>query len=184
MKQDWETILPRLIHDAKALLRAPTLKAQMLQRKMANADPEQLQLLESIVQGHKNLESFLNRDSALNAARRPKDRPTWNAIGTVILAAKIATRNDLEQVHGRLGVGPLPACQVPVALERILVELISNSVRFRSESRALVIRIDAELDETALRLSYSDNSIGWEPQYTRQIFEPFERLDRSRGGAG
>jgi signal transduction histidine kinase len=184
MKQDWEKNLPRLIHDAKALLRAPMLKAQLLRTKMGGADAEQLQLLQSIVEGQNALESFLNRVSALNEAGRLKDRSAWNTVETAVLAVKIATKKDLEQIGGQLGLGRLPACQIPTSLERILIELISNSIRFRSDSRPLAIRIEAELNENVLKLRYSDNSLGWDPRYTPQIFDPFERLDRSRGGFG
>ena len=130
MKQDWEKNLPRLIHDAKALLRPPMLKAQLLRTKMEGADPEQLHLLQSIVEGQHTLECFLNRVSALSEAGRSKDRTAWNTVETAVLAVKIATKKDLEQIGGQLGLGHLPACRIPTSLERILIELISNSIRF------------------------------------------------------
>ncbi len=183
MNQDWSAIVPRLLHDARALLRAPSTKAQLLQRRLEDADASQLALLESVIDGHKRLELFLNRVTNLQDAMNA-GQTTSLPLTTVVLAARVAAKPVLENVGGQVEFSGLPDCSVSATLEKVLIELLSNSVNFRSTERTPHARIEGQLQRDSLHLIYSDNSSGWDPRYTAKIFQPFERLDASRSQFG
>ncbi|GGW50802.1 PAS domain-containing sensor histidine kinase [Arenibacter certesii] len=84
------------------------------------------------------------------------------------------------------------ACQVniiPVQFKQAMLNLISNSIKFRKENKPVFITIDCELlegrdveidllnnDKHYNRIRFIDNGIGFNQQYSGKIFEVFQRL--------
>jgi signal transduction histidine kinase len=63
--------------------------------------------------------------------------------------------------------------------------LLSNALKYRDSRRRCEIRLYAERDPAeqlrpedthTARICVRDNGIGFDPKYTEQIFEPFQRL--------
>ena len=71
-----------------------------------------------------------------------------------------------------------------MSLDKILIELIQNSVRFRREGTPPEIRVQTVAAPGLLKVLYSDNSLGWDPAFTEKIMRPFETLDPERSGFG
>ena len=184
MSPGWDNILPRLIHDARALLRGPAMRVQMLQRKPAADENGDREVLKAVTEGHRRLDAFLSRCSDLKEALSPSRAPTMVSLEVAVLGAQLAEQQAITQAGGCFSAGSLPECEVPASIEKVLKELMSNSIRFRAPDRPLHIRLEAALAGSRLELRYSDNSMGWESEYTERIFEAFECLDRSRGGFG
>jgi signal transduction histidine kinase len=78
---------------------------------------------------------------------------------------------------------------IPVQFKQVMHNLISNSIKFSKTNQPIVIDINCEkveakkLDlpslsnhESFYNISYSDNGIGFEPEYNEKIFEVFQRL--------
>ena len=78
---------------------------------------------------------------------------------------------------------------VAVQFKQIMHNLISNSIKFAKTDRPVVIEINCEKVEAKhtgiaslsdyehfYHINYSDNGIGFEPQYNERIFEVFQRL--------
>jgi light-regulated signal transduction histidine kinase (bacteriophytochrome) len=63
----------------------------------------------------------------------------------------------------------------PVHLQQLLQNLISNAIKYKSESPP-DIRISARDMGEHWEFSIRDNGLGIEPQYQQQIFKPFKRL--------
>ena len=82
----------------------------------------------------------------------------------------------------------------PVRLRQILVNLISNAIKFTtsSENRPSVIEVNVEVrqesGESILSINISDNGIGMKPNQLSQLFQPFTQADntthRKFGGTG
>lgn len=68
-------------------------------------------------------------------------------------------------------------------LRRILLNLISNAIKYRSEA-VPEITIEVERDELVSRLVVSDNGMGFEQAQSERIFEIFRRLHRKETHAG
>jgi signal transduction histidine kinase len=184
MNPGWDAILPRLIHDARALLRGPAMRVQMLQRKPGADESSDREILRAVTEGHRRLDAFLNRCSDLKEALSPSWAPTMVSLEVAVLGARLAEQQEISQAGGCFSAGSLPECEVPASIERVLKELMSNSTRFRAQDRPLRIRLEAAIAGSALEIRYSDNSMGWDAEYTPRIFEAFECLDRSHGGFG
>jgi signal transduction histidine kinase len=80
-------------------------------------------------------------------------------------------------------VGPLPevtACRIQIV--QVLQNLMSNAVSH--SLRPVHIRIGVERDGEAMRIFVRDDGPGIAPEYQRQIFEPFRRLNRANTRCG
>ena len=72
----------------------------------------------------------------------------------------------------------------PVGVERILVNLLGNALKFTHPQRTLQIRLFTENRPPNVRISLEDNGVGLEPQYKERIFGVFERLCPAGGPEG
>lgn len=72
----------------------------------------------------------------------------------------------------------------PTRLGLILNNLFSNAIKYRSQERSLVLRINAEMKEGAIALSVRDNGIGIKASLLPSIFEIFTRATASSKGSG
>jgi len=93
-------------------------------------------------------------------------------------------RAVIEESGAIVDYGPLPVVKAdPAQLEQVLMNLISNAIKFRGGG-ALQIRVEAHPDDTDWIISVADNGIGINPAYAEKIFEMFERLDTRYPGTG
>lgn len=78
---------------------------------------------------------------------------------------------------------------IPYQFKQLISNLLSNALKFSSQSREPLITIRGEVVKAAdlpykvayqrdryCRITFSDNGIGFEPHFNRQIFEVFQRL--------
>jgi len=184
MTTGWNEVIPRLVHDAKSLLRKPHSKAQLLDRRIgANADPEAKALLDAVIGGHLELGRLFTRVGVLADAM---ENGTHSAVplSAVVLGVKVASNRAFADNGASWECFSLPDCVVPSTLEIALQELVDNSLRFHALVRPPEISLQCEVENTTLRLDYRDNGTGWDPAYTGRLFTPFERLDAERSGLG
>jgi signal transduction histidine kinase len=64
----------------------------------------------------------------------------------------------------------------PAAIERVLMHLVANALKFASPDRPLRLRICSEKAAPSVRISVIDNGIGIDPRFRERIFGVFERL--------
>jgi two-component system, LuxR family, sensor kinase FixL len=96
----------------------------------------------------------------------------------------------IEQVKGRVEVGNLPTIEAePLQMRQLLQNLIGNALKFRRPEENPVVKVDAEIisaprlnaekgapEEKQIRLTVSDNGIGFDEKYLDRIFNVFQRL--------
>lgn len=84
----------------------------------------------------------------------------------------------LEEVRrARITHDPLPVVMGNKdAMGQVFGHLISNAVKYRRPEEQSVIHISAARQEESWLISFSDNGIGFEPQYSEHIFGLFKRL--------
>lgn len=100
-------------------------------------------------------------------------------------------RETVDRIQAELSSDLLPAIRgIPFQIRQLMVNLIGNSIKYRSPDRALRIRIMAtftgepEMAEKTgmprrfLKISVTDNGIGFETEQGEKIFEIFQRLHR------
>jgi signal transduction histidine kinase/ActR/RegA family two-component response regulator len=74
----------------------------------------------------------------------------------------------------------------PVRLEQVLVNVLTNAVKYTDSSGRITVSLESEDDQAVLRVR--DSGIGFEPSLRERIFDLFEQaptgLDRAQGGLG
>jgi PAS domain S-box-containing protein len=97
-------------------------------------------------------------------------------------------RETIDQLGATLKKTQLPTVEaIPFQLRQLFVNLLSNSLKYRDDSRPLQIDISStaiRLPERAgpgssqlfYRIDFTDNGIGFEPGQSAIIFNVFERL--------
>jgi two-component system phosphate regulon sensor histidine kinase PhoR len=78
--------------------------------------------------------------------------------------------------------GPPPVSADAEMLERVVVNLVSNAIKFTPPGGA--VRVWAAPEDGSVRVSVSDTGVGILPEDLPRIFERFFKADRSRGGGG
>ena len=68
----------------------------------------------------------------------------------------------------------------PVLLERVLHNLIGNSLKYTKPNQAPQIIISSDRKGDRTHVAISDKGIGIEPRFAERIFKPFERLHTSQ----
>ena len=103
--------------------------------------------------------------------------------------ARICAQNppDAHLEVDMTGVQPLCTLIDPFLLERIVLNLLDNSRKYRKNEIARV-RIAAEKNENGILLSVSDDGTGVPEELLPRLFDPFYRTDPARshpaGGSG
>jgi signal transduction histidine kinase len=91
--------------------------------------------------------------------------------------------DEIERTGAEISVD-LPAKYVlgdPAGIERVLVNLMANALKFSDPERPPHIEISSERKPPKVRISVTDNGIGLDPRYRDRIFGVFQRL--SPGGS-
>jgi PAS domain S-box-containing protein len=106
------------------------------------------------------------------------------------LVAGLANAKDLELMTSIDEQVPAGVTGDPTRLRQVIVNLVSNAVKFTAEGEVLV-RVDAqpgEDDTVRVRFEVSDTGIGIAPDALDVLFEPFVQADasttREYGGTG
>jgi len=96
----------------------------------------------------------------------------------------------IEQTGARVDVGPLPTIEAePLHMRQLFQNLIGNALKFKRPEVTPVVTVRSEpvkpgdegvpldgLVRNWMRLSVSDNGIGFDPKYADRIFLVFQRL--------
>jgi PAS domain S-box-containing protein len=81
----------------------------------------------------------------------------------------------IEEKHAGITSDRLPVIPaIPLQMNQLFSNLISNALKFSRERP--VIKISAVAAGNNVRITVSDNGIGFEPQYQEKIFNLFQRL--------
>jgi signal transduction histidine kinase len=74
---------------------------------------------------------------------------------------------------------------VPAYIESILYNLIANAIKYRDESRGLIIEISSEYKEDNLMIQVQDNGIGIDlAKHEANLFKPYKRFHKNGEGKG
>ncbi len=165
--------------------RRSSTRSQLLERRLkGSSDPEVDELIKDVVEANRELERFLSRVAALMDAARPEAQPRL-PLAASVLSASMHWKQALADAQGKIVEnGPIPEVMAPNKTHHVLVELIGNSIRFREESRPLIVELSARHEPPNVIMEVKDNGQGWDPEFTSRLFRPFEKLDGRKGGFG
>ena len=164
-------------HDLQEPLRTIAAFAQLLTRQDDNLeDRESLLtiLLGSVQRMQVLVHDLLDYSQVIHRSELRMVELDANVVVEQVLFACQAAIKESGAVITR---DALPDVQADEAqLVRVLQNLISNAIKYRRQDERLTVHISAAVDPEEWRFEVADNGIGFEPQYSEQIFGLFKRL--------
>ncbi len=87
-------------------------------------------------------------------------------------------QEELEAANGRVYTNQLTTIEaVPVQMRQLFHNLISNALKYRQPDVPPVIKINGRvIKDNHIRITISDNGIGFDEKYLTRIFDAFQRL--------
>ncbi len=176
-------------HDLRSPLRRIRSFAQILQARLGvdELDREQLSdFAERIARGAARLDTLL--ESMLmhaNISALAEESTEYTDLQT--LAEEIC-QGIVELSHEPkpcFTVVDLPEVRLPRdAAERVLRNLIDNSLKYAAKDRSAEVELRGEAFAGGVRVRVHDNGIGIEPQFADKVFQLFNQLSDDTSGSG
>lgn len=179
-------------HDLQEPLRKIIAFADRLRSRFgASMEPDALDYMERMQNAAERMKVLINdllTLSRVTTRGQPFVDVNLRQIAENVLEDMITA---IEAAHGRVDVADLPTLEAdPSQMSRLLLNLISNSLKFRNEQEAPAISIwsetdyDSEYEKPLVRLFVKDNGVGFDEKYLDRIFQPFQRLHGRMDYAG
>jgi two-component system CheB/CheR fusion protein len=178
-------------HDLQEPLRKILTFADRLQKYNSALPPAALSFADKIVDSSKRMRKLI--DELLNFSRTSRSGQKYEKVDLQILLNTVIA--DFELIIGEknatINYNELPVIDaIPVQMEQLLHNMISNALKFAKHNVPPVINITAKnpteevlasygLDGSVphIEMVFSDNGIGFAPEYADQIFDIFQRLN-------
>lgn len=163
-ERDRTTMLAGIAHDLKSPLTRLRLRlAGHKEQQRAEADLDALERITA------QFLLFAGGGDAESAVSLPLDQ--W--------LAELSAAIEPDQLQ--VDLEPMQACVQPTALGRAVGNLIDNAFSHGRPPLRLVLRREAD---DGFRIEVWDRGAGISPEAWPQALQPFQRLDRARGGSG
>lgn len=147
---------------------------QALQGRLSEQEKDYLNRMENAAERMQGMIDDLLQLSRVSSSKRDFGPVDLNSVARDVLAD---LRAKIDHAGGKVEVDPLPTVQGDrVLLRQLLLHLLDNSIKFRREEEAPIVRLHAERTGHQVRLSVEDNGIGFDLAYADRIFQPFSRL--------
>jgi signal transduction histidine kinase len=179
LQEERDDLLKAITHDLRAPLNAICLQAHLVARGSGGPEraPEHGRHIVKSCERMSEMLQDLAESALLEAGRLPlSPQPIALAPFTEELLDRLQGGLDVERVRLALEPG-LPRVQAdPRRLERILVNLLSNALKYSPAKAEVEVRAAAV--ERAVRISVADSGVGITPEDQAHLFE---RWFRARG---
>ncbi|MCW2977202.1 MAG: two-component system sensor protein, partial [Actinomycetia bacterium] len=159
--------------------------AELLQRRGGNDD--QREWAGHVVQGGHHLLALINELLEISridagkmtfAIERVEIGPTVDAV--LSLAAPLAAERGVRLERATAGTGERAVLADPLRLKQILLNLISNAIKYNRESGSVTVSID-DAEQGMVRIAVTDTGQGMAPDTLDKLYHPFERLGAELG---
>ncbi len=163
--------------------------------EVANVPPSFLQYLENVRMSGKNLAELINNILDLSKIEAGKFNFSTGAVAVEAVCKGVYQINRIKALEKGVkftyrGSTDLPGCIETdrTMLNQILMNLVSNAIKFTDEGKSVSLTLEADPTAKVLQLKVTDQGIGIPPERQASIFEPFEQADntitRKYGGTG
>ncbi|MEU1607427.1 sensor histidine kinase [Micromonospora matsumotoense] len=165
-------------HDLQEPLRKVASFCQLLQRRYAGQLDERAdQYIAFAVDGAQRMQRLINDLLAFSRIGRLTTGFVDVDLNRVMGDVASQTEPGRQYADAELTWGELPVIrgEEPL-LTNLLVNLVSNSVKFRRPDVTPKVRVSARLVDAEWEITCQDNGIGIEPEFADKIFVIFQRL--------
>jgi len=171
-------------HDLKQPLRTVNSFASLLQNhlnKQDILDEETGQMLQFIIAGSSKMNTLITDLLAFAKLKKEVDITFSNVkLEKLFQSVLFDLKEQIDTSGVRIHMGRLPELPViPVKMNQLFQNLISNAIKFRKKQENLTIRVRANEKATHWEFSIADNGIGIKKEHQEKIFAPFKKLHSS-----
>jgi len=165
-------------HDLRTPLRHIDGFVKSLQKKAADQlDPKSRRHLETIAESAAQMGKLIDHLLAFSRLGRAELRKTTVSLDELVRAARRDLQSDSEQRNVEWVIGPLPeVLGDPVLLRLVLVNLLSNALKYTQGRPVARIEIGAPEAPTERIIFMRDNGVGFDMKYAGKLFGVFQRL--------
>ncbi len=177
--KELETFTYSVSHDLRAPLRQIQGFAEIIKKRIrVKLDEKSLRQLNNISEAGNQMGKLI--DDLLTYSRAGRLQLHRNEISTNHIVNDIIYKINESQPETRKidwQVHTLPAAVAdPIMFEQVILNLITNAVKFSSKNARPCIEINAEVNHKEIVFSISDNGVGFNMQYANKLFGVFQRL--------
>lgn len=181
-------MLAHISHDLRTPITSIRGYAEGLLDGVASTEEMRRRYLETIAAKASAMERMtrqMSTFSELELGRMSFHFETTDMVGYLAELAE-NMQNDLAAIDAGFSL-ELPANPIPVRLDRekfgrVLANVFSNAVKYRSDERRLEVQLRAEETPTGIHIVLADNGRGIKPGEAEKVFEGFYRGDPARSG--
>ncbi|SNR81085.1 PAS domain S-box protein [Hymenobacter mucosus] len=188
--QDLDNFVYAASHDLKQPVNNLRGLFEELYRSIQFTDPEEEELLVPLIQqALQQLGSTIDELAALGQAQQAGEAPA-ETVSLAELTEEVLSLLELQVRTARARIttdfGAYPILSFPrVNLRTILLNLLSNSLKYTDPQRPARIHISVWLDAGQPVLVVEDNGLGFDAEkYGEQLFHLFRRLHQHTSGSG
>ncbi|WP_026942045.1 sensor histidine kinase [Hellea balneolensis] len=165
-------------HDLQEPLRKIQQSGELLQMDASEVlDDEGKYFLDIMTESASRMRSLID-DLLLYSASANQDLEKSDVeLKPLIDAALKDIDASVQESNAKFNISKLPIvrCDAKV-FQQVLVNILSNSIKYAREGVSPVIRISSRRSKEATTIRFKDNGIGMQPSENINIFEPFVRL--------
>lgn len=171
-------------HDMKEPLRKIQYYHSMLLGESLSPEKQTL-LLQRSAEAAGRMQGLIEDLLAFTRVSQPVESFEQIDLGSIMAEAWEFYGETVERIRAELEMDELPVITgIPFQLRQLFLNLLGNSIKYRSADRPLRIRITCSIvaekpdGPQYYKISLSDNGIGFDQQQAGKIFEIFQRLHR------
>lgn len=178
-------------HDMNEPLRKITTFIERLENKYKSELGQDGQLyLTRISASVENMRMLI--DTLLEFSRTARSNQPYSQVdlNSILLQVKADLELKIEETVAEIHAAGLPVIEaVPSQMKQLFDNLLSNSIKFRQPGTHPYLTIRCQKiskkqkeqwhlasDKTYYKIDFTDNGIGFEPEYSERIFQIFQRL--------
>lgn len=179
LNQELESFSYSLAHDLRTPLRSISAYSEMiLAGEAGEVTPEALKMVRTVQRNSGRMTQLMDDFLAFFRVAR-KDVKQEKIVMTAVAREAIATVqvDAKRQIEFKVGTLP-PAKGDPAMVLQVLVNLVSNSVKFTALKPKAEIEIGCMADRSPTIYYVKDNGVGFNMKYYSRLFGVFERLHR------
>ena len=165
-------------HDLQEPLRKVAGFSQMLQKRYeGQLDDKAHQYIDFAVDGAKRMQVLIKDLLSFSRVGRSGEEHATVDLDEVLEQVTEDLSERIAEADATITHDPLPTVRgEPRLLHQVLMNLLSNSLKFRAPERDTTVHLEVRSMRTAWEISVVDNGIGIEPQYLDKVFVIFQRL--------
>jgi len=184
--QELEAFSYSVSHDLRTPVRHMLGFLQLARKELdGKLNDRSARYLDVVGQAGEQMDTLI--DGLLNLSRAVQEplRPSSVDLNALMAGLRETLVPDLLSRNVEWNVAPLPSVYGDRdALRQVLTQLTENALKFTRTRDPAVIRVWAEDQGEAWKVSVQDNGLGFDPSYVDRLFNLFQRLHSAQEASG